>query len=159
MILQHLERALRHPDKTYNFAARKVKEVLFWDYYYNAIRNPKVRSAIPNSTELHNEIVKELKKINFEVLDFEIDISDYSRYLNQAEYHKFPTYYKGGKAKNFVEKTLEHYLAIKLLDLSKNDIYIDVASNNSPVAEIYQRLYGCKVYKQDLSLAKRHQRQ
>ena len=48
-----------------------------------------------------------------------------------------------------MEKTLEHYLAAKILSLSKDDIYIDVATNNSPTPEIYQKLYDCQVYKQD----------
>jgi SAM-dependent methyltransferase len=29
-------------------------------------------------------------------------------------------------------------------------VYIDVASSNSPSAEIYHKLYGCKTYRQDL---------
>ncbi|MBV9388013.1 MAG: hypothetical protein JOZ78_16440 [Chroococcidiopsidaceae cyanobacterium CP_BM_ER_R8_30] len=153
-MIQHFKRVLNHPDKAYNFAARKVKEALFWNHYYNAIREPKVRSAIPDGPELHNEILKEFKKSGIEAVDFEIDISDYRQYIDKAQYHKFPAYYGGGKAKNFFEKTLEHYLAAKLLNLSKEDIYIDIASNNSPMPEIYQKLYGCNAYKQDLILPK-----
>jgi SAM-dependent methyltransferase len=36
------------------------------------------------------------------------------------------------------------------LDLSENDVYIDIASEFSPASEIYHELYGCEVYRQDL---------
>ena len=56
-----------------------------------------------------------------------------------------------GRARNFVEKSLEHYLGTKFLDLSQQDVYVDVANAGSPVPEIYQVLFGCTVYRQDLS--------
>lgn len=148
-LLVQATRAFKYPDKTYNFAMRKVKEALFWESYYDAIREPKVKCAVPRSSEVYNEILKGLKDINVNLINFKIDLSDYIKYRNDAEYYKFPTYYGGGKADNFVEKTLEHYLAAKILNLSEDDIYIDVATNNSPTPEIYQKLYDCQVYKQD----------
>jgi len=148
-----IQKALRHPDRAYKFAIRKmkeVKEVLIWDYYYTTLRKPKVKSAVPHNPRIQNEIINELKKKGFNVIDFEINVTDYRQYINNAEYHKFPSYYGGGKARNFTEKSLEHYLAAKLLSLSKEDIYIDIANSNSPTPEIYHKLYGCKVYRQDL---------
>lgn len=128
----------------------KVKEILLWNYNYAILRKPKVKSAVPHDQEIHNEIIGDLEKNGFTVIDFKIDVTDYKRYVNDAEYHKFPNYYGGGKASNFVEKSLEHYLAAKLLNLSREDIYIDIANANSPAPEIYHKLYGCKVYRQDL---------
>lgn len=143
---------LKYP--VYKYAIRRVKELLLWDYYYNALREPKVKFAVPHDPRIHSEIIKELKKNNFNVADFEIDVTDYRHYIKNAEYHKFPSYYSGGKASNFIEKSLEHYLAAKLLNLSKDDVYIDIASRNSPTPEIYHKLYGCKVYRQDLVFPK-----
>ena len=69
-------RAFKYPDKTYNFAMRKVKEALFWEAYYDAVREPKVKYAVPKGFEVHNEILEELKKINVDLINFEIDKSD-----------------------------------------------------------------------------------
>ena len=130
---------------------RYQKVVVLWDSYYYALREPKVQSAVPQDFRIQNESIKELKKDGFNVIDFKINVTDSREYINSAEYHKFPNYYHGDKASNFIEKSLEHYLAAKLLNLSEDDVYIDIANGNSPAPEIYHELYGCKVYKQDLA--------
>ena len=50
--------------------------------------------------------------------------------MKKAKYSNYPFY-----SHNISEKSLEHYLAAKLLDLSSKDAYVDVASSCSPVAE------------------------
>ena len=37
------------------------------------------------------------------------------------------------------------------MDLKPKEIYIDIASKDSPTPEIYQNLYQCQVYRQDLA--------
>lgn len=154
-MLSKLRRAIiRNLKKIYKFAihkANKVRKVLLWHYNYFALTNPKVKGAIPHDHQIQKEIVKELKRNNFYITDHYINILDYKEYMRSAEYHKFSNYYAGGKAGKFIEKSLEHYLAAKVLELSKNDIYIDIASANSPSAQIYRKLYGCRVYRQDLA--------
>lgn len=152
-ILPQMQKALKHPEKAYKFAIWKMKEKLLWDYYYEAIREPKVKSAVPR---INNEIIiEELKKKDFNVIDFKINVLNYRQYVNNAEYHEIQSSYGiGGKRNVFGEKSLEHYLAAKLLNLSKNDVYIDIANAYSPVPEIYRKLYGCKVYSQDLVFKK-----
>lgn len=131
---------------------RKVKEMILWHYRYFSLREPKVKSWVPHDDpEIVNAIIEELKTNNFNIINLEVNITDYKQYMRKAEYNKFPDYYKDRNAKNFIEKSLEHYLAAKLLDLSKEDIYIDIASGSSPTSEIYQKLYGCKAYRQDLA--------
>jgi hypothetical protein len=158
MSFEKIKKAIKHPDKIYRFVNRKFKKAwnyLFWDFYYAALREPKIKSApfnpqklaIPNGPEIHKEIVKELRENNFNVIEFEINIADYRTYIHDAEYQKFPNY----KPTNFIKKSLEHYLAAKILNLSYEDVYIDIASAASPAPEIYRKLYGCKVYKQDLT--------
>lgn len=80
-----------------------------------------------------------------------IDISDYRRYFDAAGYlSKYPQYYSG----NLPEKSLEHYVALKLLALDANDVVLDLASEHSPLFEIYERLCGSKVYSQDIMYEK-----
>src|SRR5690606_27137344 len=51
---------------------------------------------------------------------------------------------------NRPEKTLEHYIALTLLDVNADDVFVDIASEHSPVPEIYERLTGAKSYSQDI---------
>ena len=51
---------------------------------------------------------------------------------------------------NQQEKALEHYLALTLLELTREDVFIDLASEHSPVPEIYARLTGARTYSQDI---------
>jgi hypothetical protein len=136
----------------YKFAIRKSKEIkrfLYWHYIYISLRKPKVKSWVRSESRI-DEIKKELINNNFIVTDFKVDIADYRYFLDNAGYQKFPSYSEYCKADSFIEKSLEHYLAAKLLNLSEEDIYIDIASANSPTPEIYHNLYGCKAYRQDL---------
>jgi len=80
-----------------------------------------------------------------------IDVDDYRRYFNNAGYRtRYPHYYSG----NLPEKSLEHYVAFRLLALDADDVVLDLASENSPLFEIYERLYGAKVYSQDIMYEK-----
>ena len=148
-IIPHIQKALKHPKKAFTFSIWKIKEKFFWDHYYNSICAPKIKSKGPSIN--HEDIVKELKKNGFNVVDLKIDVNDYKRYIEKADYHKIQSFYGvAGKRNIFAEKTLQHYLAAKLLKLNNNDIYIDIANAYSPASEIYHNLYGCKVFSQDL---------
>jgi len=131
--------------------AKQIKRALLWNYSYATLREPKIKSWVPHDDlGIQEGVIKELKKNDFNVIKFEINVSDYKHYMSKAGYHKFPGYYDGGKAGKFIEKSLEHYLAAKLLNLSKDDVYIDIANADAPSLEIYSKLYGCTVYRQDL---------
>jgi len=149
-MLSQVNEILRNPYKAYNFVIRKIKNKLLWNYYYTYLREPKTKSNLPHDPQIQNGIIENLINNNFNVVDYEIDVTEYRNYINIAEYSKFPCYYNGGKGRNFTEKSLEHYLAAKLLNLTKDDVYMDIASSDSPAPEIYPNIYGCRVYRQDL---------
>ncbi len=135
----------------YQMILSKVKALFLWNYYYALLREPKIKGGVSHNPIIQNWIKLELRKNGFDVVDLNIDISNYNTYLKNAEYHKYPRYFNPIKrAGRFIEKSLEHYLAAELLNLSKDDIYIDIANANSPTPHIYHKLYGCKVYQQDL---------
>jgi SAM-dependent methyltransferase len=155
-ILNKIKKTFRHPFKGYRFIINKLKQSklaqdLLWSYYYFILPKPKVRTGVPHDPKIQKEITKELKENGFNIIDLYINIADYRQYINNAEYHKFANQYS---KEAFIEKSLEHYLAAELLNLSKNDIYIDIASGSSPVPEIYHNLYECIIYKQDLAYPK-----
>jgi SAM-dependent methyltransferase len=76
-----------------------------------------------------------------------VNAADYADYYQRAEYdRRYPDYYAGNRP----EKTLEHYLSVQLLQLEKADVFIDLASEHSPLPEIVGRLFGCSSYSQDI---------
>lgn len=120
-----------------------------WEYKYSLLREPKVKSWVTG--DRNEQIELELKRNNFSVVDLVIETGDYWKYIEAAELYKLKRNYGGYDGPGFPEKSLEHYLAAKLLQLGPDDVYIDVASQHSPAVQIYHKLYGCKTYRQDMS--------
>lgn len=135
----------------FNFYGVRYKaKSLFWNHYYRRLRDPKFKLDSENEFQVQSAIVEdELHRNGFEVKPFLIDKADYYNFLNVAQYRRFRGYHKGGKSWGFTEKSLEHYLAAKLLNLSNQDVFLDIACANSPASFIYHELYGCQVYRQD----------
>lgn len=142
---------LRTPAYLFRTFWGKMKEGILWDYYCKALPQPKIISRILLNTRIQDEIFNDFKNNSINVVTMVIDVRDYEQYLSEAEYGNFPGYYDGDKACNFPEKSLEHYLSAKLLDISSDDIYIDVANGGSPAPKIFRKLYGCTVFLQDLA--------
>ncbi len=112
------------------------------------IREPKKKCAVSYAQGAEDRIICRLAALGLDVQPYEIDIADHRRYVAAARYlEDFPNYY----GFNRPEKSLEHYLAAKLLELRAQDVYIDVASEHSPAPDIYRRLFGVKAYRQDLA--------
>ncbi len=151
--LLKMHTAIRHPKRAFKFVIRKTKGILLWNHYYSSLREPKVKSSIILHPQV-DDIVDDLKKNGVNIIDFKVNLAEFRQYLDKADYSKFPNYYGGGKAKNFIEKSLEHYLTSRMLEISKDDVYIDVASENAPTAEIVHKLTGCTAYRQDLIFPK-----
>lgn len=118
-----------------------------WEKYYKLIREPKIKGRVLHDSKIQAKIIQQLKNNNFRLVNYTLDVNDYKKYIERTKeiYNKYPIY-----GNNLVEKSLEHYTAAKLLNLSESDIYIDIASAGSPVPEIYAKLYGCKTYRQDI---------
>ena len=116
---------------------------------YAAMRRPKRRGWIETTPEVVSKVRGQLESAGFDVPDLEIDVADYRSYIDRANYGRFE-YYGRGKGPNFPQKSLEHYVASRLLDLGPDDVFIDVACASSPAPEIYEELFGCVVYRQDL---------
>lgn len=115
---------------------------------YALIREPKAQKVVQYTPEIIAKVIGQLRNLGFEVRDIEVDAEEYRRYFAKAGYPtRFPNYYSF----NLPEKSLEHYMAAKLLDLRPDDVYIDIASEHSPVPQIYAEQFGCTTYRQDLA--------
>ena len=143
--------ALRQPHRVPGFLWSRFKAAFLWDYYFSRLPDPKREAVDEEDVRTHEEVVQGLRQSGFDLHDIHIDASDFTDYLRRADYARYPRYYGGGAAPLFREKALEHYLAARLLDLSPDDVFIDIAADISPAADIYHRLFGCKGYSQDLT--------
>jgi len=112
------------------------------------IKNRIMIGAINNtSREIVETILKDLQLLNISLIPLRIDTNEYNRYVADAGYEiKYPSYYKD----NFFEKSLEHYICYRLLDLKPSETFIDVASEHSPLGQIFSELTGCVSYSQDI---------
>ena len=142
---------LRRPKESVRYVRSRIVEMLQWEDYYAALREPKVRGLVRNDEANADRVAEYLRRVGFHLHDFEIDLADFHNYLRLAQYTNYWPYYDGGRAAKFTEKALEHYLASRLLELSANDVYIDIANDASPTPDIYRKLFGCAVYRQDLT--------
>lgn len=91
-----------------------------------------------------NCIKDRLRDKGLDVQSIKLSKNEYDKYIHDAKYDA--EYYKY----NLLEKSLEHFICYKLLNISKNDFLVDIACEISPLCEIMQRLIGCKGYMQDL---------
>lgn len=145
-----LVRAISHPDKAAAFAQRKMNTLLVWEKRYESVREPKTHSAIAQSAEIAAGVRQELSRLTT-VTGLQIDPQRFREYLRRAEYERYKWYFYGPQSSNVTEKSLEHYLAAELLEIGRGEKYIDVGSADSPTPYVYERLFGCQAYRQDLS--------
>ena len=126
-----------------------INQPWVWKLFYE--NNPSVRTGWieADPEKLRLRLVDELGLV---VQNIHVNVDDYRQYLRDARYDQWPDYYGGGLSRkhNFASKSLQHYLSIKYLNLSSDDVLMDVASHRSRFPDIAQCLIGCKVYRQDL---------
>lgn len=120
-----------------------------WQEKYERLRDPKVSSGVPHDAAIQREIIGSLESAGLKVTELTVDVGEYQTYVEAAQYSR-RTYYNSATSPNFPEKALEHYLSTILLDLNSDDVYLDIASQMSPTPEIFKRMYGCEVYRQDI---------
>lgn len=128
----------------------RLRTALLWERRYAALREPKVREGIPDGPSFEESVQQSLRDAGIEVRHYTPDPDGYRRYLEQADYARYRAYLHGGTARAFPEKSFEHYLAATLLQLSRDDTYIDIANDRSPAPDIYRRVFGCTTYRQDI---------
>jgi SAM-dependent methyltransferase len=150
-LIYRVVEALGRPSQAIAYAKSRVVESLVWEEFYDALREPKIRGFVRSDDASANRAAENLRLQGIPVHDFDVAVSDFRRYLRLANYPDYWPYYDGGRAPKFVEKALEHYLAARFLELSNTDVYIDIANDASPTPEIYRKIFGCSVYRQDLT--------
>jgi 2-polyprenyl-3-methyl-5-hydroxy-6-metoxy-1,4-benzoquinol methylase len=119
-----------------------------YEIAYTQLRAPKQKGGVNYAPGSEERLSQRLQTLGIMVHDYIIDVAAYRDYFDRARYtQNYPDYYSF----NLPEKSLEHFLAARFLELAAGDVYIDIASEHSPVPEIYERLYGVQAYRQDLA--------
>ena len=123
---------------------------LRYERFYDRLRAPKCRGDVRMTPETCAIVRAELIAQGYDVRDLHVHLNEYRRYLLWADYRQYGDYYAGPGRLNYVEKSLEHYVAWDLLDIKPDDVFIDIANDHSPAPEIYSSLSKCRSYRQDL---------
>ncbi|MEK7401488.1 MAG: methyltransferase domain-containing protein [Gemmatimonadota bacterium] len=114
------------------------------------LRDPKVKGPVRYDASSADDVQRALEGTGLSVVPLRVNQREYRDFVARADYARFGSYYAWNRP-SFAEKSLEHYLAAKLLELREGSVHVDVASDTSPAREIYADVYGVTAYRQDLS--------
>jgi SAM-dependent methyltransferase len=103
-------------------------------------------SKIESKTSIPG-LIRQFIKLGIPVKEERIDIHDFIQW--REKYKEIIIFYGDFKEVK-VEKTLEHYLTMKYLDIYSKKVLIDVAASNSLFANIVSRHLNIKGYKLDI---------
>ena len=146
-IKSHAKKYLDGQNKGTDVETSMLDSTTKFNICYEQLRAPK---SIGYNTIPVDEFLRQLNDYaEVSIKDFQVDKEEYDKYILAAGYNNYGGY-SGMLDMFFHEKTLEHFVAAKLLNLNNNDIYIDIATSGSPAPSIYSKLFGVKSYKQDL---------
>lgn len=110
-------------------------------------RYPKIKTGWIDLKPHVDEILKDIGSAGIATAELQPVLANFAAYFWRAEYAlRYPDYYRG----YLPEKAFEHYLAMHLLKPGADDVFIDIASEGSPLPEIATRLYECRSYAQDI---------
>lgn len=118
------------------------------DVLRQRVANPLVRDWLPPiSTEIASEVTAQMLALGIRVEHLDADPAGYRRYMDSAQYGvRHPAYYTN----NLTEKSFEHFVALRLLELTNESVFVDVASEHSALPEIASRTTGATCYSQDI---------
>jgi hypothetical protein len=120
--------------------------------YHNSLQEERqsfcVHTKDPfESMSLYAHLKDRLLAVGVPVDEVDLDLNDFERWMeNFPEISDF--YRNMGEVR--VEKCLEHYLVYRFLNITKNDLYIDIAALSSPWANILERR-GTKSFRLDIA--------
>jgi SAM-dependent methyltransferase len=137
--------------KRSDFVNRMLRLGIVTQLRMAGLKNKSRRSFVPfKDADVINEVRTSFKEAGIPVKELKINLEDYHKWIEKANYP--PQCYKDADYGRhvFSQKSLEHYIACKMLDIKKGDVYIDIAAALSPLTDMLPRLYGCQAYRQDL---------
>jgi cold shock CspA family protein len=121
-------------------------------------------TELPNKVLFENKppvdntlILEQLMNYGINTRYFTIDFEEYFKWFEMVDYPRnYPKYVaEFPEGLLLAQKSLQHYLSIKLMGIQSEGIYMDIASSNSVFPDIVLKYYGLQqVYKQDIKYKK-----
>jgi len=140
-----------------DFVKRIVKEKLDEEFdtrlqiynQMNEFRNspPEMLSSNVESKTHIPDLINRFKRLSVPIREEIIDVDEFKQW--RKEYPEIISYYDSQNNVK-VEKTLEHYLTMKFLNIKKQNVLIDIAACNSPFSNILSNHLGLTGYRLDL---------
>ncbi len=126
---------------------------LGWLIFYQM--NPVVKTDKSNRfSDSVEKVWSDLQKTQYLSLkEYKVDVGKFEEYIKATKMY-YQNYYEGGLTgwkEHKKEKLLQHFLSFELLGINSDDVFIDVASNTSPVKDIVKDKYKIPSYKMDLA--------
>ena len=111
------------------------------------VEAPLVESCVPaTDPTVVKTVAADLSAARLPVSTLHPTREDFWEFARIADYaSRYPGYYGG-----LTEKVFEHHVALRLLDVGRSDVFVDLASEGSPLPEITHRLHGASAYAQDI---------
>lgn len=119
-----------------------------------------LRNYVSNQQRLTHEprldlaqVDRQIAAVGINVLVLDADADEYHRYLDTAKYPD--GYFRSGSEldRYFHDYGFQHFSSLKMVELNRNSVLLDVASYTSPFPQIVRQIYGCRVIRQDLVYA------
>ncbi len=130
-----------------NFLKMQLKGTYFDPWQRAFLRLPVDRRTAEDLVLDEAAVFDSLTAAGLPVEPIRIDGDLYRDFRKAADYESVhPGYY----SENLTEKSLEHFLSATEANLKPGNVVIDIASQNHVVGEVFERLYGVEVYRQDL---------
>ena len=121
------------------------------------IRRVEILSSREGSVEMryedfpYDKVLAGLEAKGLHPYELQLNLTDFRAYLKAARYEEYHPDYYAGAPHYLLHKQVQHYLSTVITPVHGEVVWMDVASSQSPFAEILTRLYGIKVYRQDLA--------
>lgn len=93
------------------------------------------------------ELTRACENNGVSIQELHINKKEFDDFKRNFKLPSLSLYAMGCKEK----KMMEHFIALKLLDIKPNERYVDIASENSPFPNIFRSKLNADVYSQDLT--------
>ena len=149
-----VRRALSDPGRVFRVWPRRAISRLF---FRSSCRKLGVddcarRSAPPAySREVARAITDSCADAGILMEKKSVPLDDFLEFVREVDYQRRYPQYLSFYRHAIRKKVFEQFLTLQTLVLSPNDVFMDVASEISPFAEIVKRMTGCSAFVQDLS--------
>lgn len=109
-------------------------------------------SRIDISTAAQQRVESSLRSsgVRIESIDISEMVTGYQAFKSLSEYNSEYKNYNGPLEHCFLEKSLEHYLSILLINPKSGMTGVDIGSCQSVIARLGRRIYGVRYFEQDL---------